>query len=143
MSPSRNQARSALLLLVVWLMLILGAVIAMRAQADEAAAGDPVRGETIYRKCQGCHSIDRNRVGPMHKGLFGRQAGTVPGFDYSEAMKASGIIWDEETLDAFLSDPRGFVPGTKMTYAGVKNPQDRADLIAYLKEATKEQAMPE
>jgi cytochrome c len=79
----------------------------------------------------------------MHKGLFGRQAGTVPGFDYSEAMKASGIIWDEETLDAFLSDPRGFVPGTKMTYAGVKNPQDRADLIAYLKEATKEQAMPE
>lgn len=138
MSPPRNQARSALLLLVVWLLLILAAATALRARADEPATGDPARGEAIYRKCQGCHSIDRNRVGPMHKGLFGRPAGTVPGFDYSEAMKTSGIVWDAATLDAFLSDPRGLVPGTKMTYAGVKNPRDRADLIAYLKQATRE-----
>jgi cytochrome c len=119
-------------------MLILGAAIFTEGRADELPVGDPARGETIYHKCQGCHSIDRNRVGPMHKGLFGRQAGTVADFDYSQAMKESGIIWDEETLDAFLADPRGFVPGTKMTYAGVKTPQDRADLIAYLKEATRE-----
>jgi cytochrome c len=70
--------------------------------------------------------------------LFGRQAGSLPDFDYSNAMKNSGIVWNEETLDRFLADPRGVVPGTKMTYVGIKNPQDRADLIAYLKEATKE-----
>jgi len=138
MPSSRNQARSALLLAVVWLMLILGAAIVTRGHADELPAGDPTRGEAIYRKCQGCHSIDRNRVGPMHKGLFGRHAGSLPNFDYSAAMKNSGIVWNEQTLDRFLADPRGVVPGTKMTYAGVKNPQDRADLIAYLKEATKE-----
>ena len=126
------------LLLVVWLMLILGAAILTEGRAGELPSGDPTRGETIYHKCQGCHSIDRNRVGPKHLGLFGRHAGSLPDFDYSAAMKNSGIVWNEQTLDAFLSDPRGLVPGTKMTYAGIKNAQDRADLIAYLKEATKE-----
>jgi cytochrome c len=138
MPSSRNQARSALLLIVVWLMLILGAAILTRGRADELQAGDPTRGETVYRKCQGCHSIDRNRVGSKHLGLFGRKAGSLPDFDYSAAMKNSGIVWNEQTLDRFLANPRGTVPGTKMTYAGIKNAQDRADLIAYLKEATKE-----
>jgi cytochrome c len=119
-------------------MLILGAAILTRGRADELAPGDPTRGETIYHKCQGCHSIDRNRVGPKHLGLFGRKAGSLLDFDYSAAMKNSGIVWNEQTLDRFLADPRGVVPGTKMTYAGIKNTQDRADLIAYLKEATKE-----
>ena len=108
-----------------------------QSHADELPAGDPLRGETIYHKCQGCHSLDRNRVGPKHMGLFGRQAGSLPDFDYSDAMKSSRIVWNEQTLDSFLADPRGVVPGTKMTYAGIKNTQDRADLIAYLKEATK------
>jgi cytochrome c len=101
------------------------------------ADGDPVKGEQIYHRCQGCHSVDRNRIGPMHKGLFGRQAGSVPGFAYSDAMKNSGIVWNEQTLDQFLEDPRKMVPGTKMTYAGVKSAQERADLIAYLKQVAK------
>ena len=101
------------------------------------ADGDPIRGEQIYHRCQGCHSIDRNRIGPMHKGLFGRKAGTVPDFDYSDAMKSSGIVWTEVTLDQFLQGPRKMVPGTKMTFVGIPKAQDRADLIAYLMVATK------
>ena len=101
------------------------------------ADGDPAKGEQIYHRCQGCHSIDRNRIGPMHKGLFGRPAGSVPGFDYSAAMKNSGIVWSPATLDLFLQGPRQMVPGTKMTFVGVPKAQDRADLIAYLEVATK------
>ena len=101
------------------------------------AAGDPVHGEQVYHRCQGCHSIDRNRIGPMHKGLFGRKAGSVPDFDYSDAMKNSGIVWTEVTLDQFLQGPRKMVPGTRMTFVGIQKPQDRADLIAYLEAATK------
>jgi cytochrome c len=110
---------------------------ALAAHAGDPAAGDPARGEALYARCQGCHSIDRNRIGPMHRGLFGREAGGVEGFDYSAALKQSGIVWDEATLDAFLTAPRKLVPGTRMTYAGVADPRERADLIAYLKEATK------
>ena len=130
--------RSELWLVIAWTFALLLAAALTQSHADELPAGDPLRGETIYHKCQGCHSIDRNRVGPKHIGLFGRQAGSLPDFDYSEAMRNSGIVWNEQTLDSFLADPRGVVPGTKMTYAGVKNPQDRADLIAYLKEATRD-----
>jgi len=101
------------------------------------AEGDPAKGEQVYHRCQGCHSIDRNRIGPMHKGLFGRPAGSVPGFDYSAAMKNSGIVWTAATLDMFLQGPRQMVPGTKMTFVGVSKAQDRADPIAYLEVATK------
>jgi len=73
----------------------------------------------------------------MHKGLFGRPAGSVPGFDYSAAMKNSGIVWSPATLDLFLRGPRQMVPGTKMTFVGVPKAQERADLIAYLEVATK------
>ncbi len=116
---------------------LLGAVFAVGAADVGWADGDPAKGEVIYHRCQGCHSIDRNRTGPMHKGLFGRTAGSVPGFSYSDAMKNSGIVWSEQTLDQFLQGPRKMVPGTKMTYAGVPDAQERADLIAYLKRATK------
>jgi cytochrome c len=114
-----------------------GAALMLCAIPYARADSDPAKGEQIYHRCQGCHSIDRNRIGPMHKGLFGRKAGTVPGFNYSDAMKNSGIVWNEQTLDQFLQAPRKLVPGTKMTYAGVPDPQDRADLIAYLRQATK------
>jgi len=100
------------------------------------AAGDPAKGEALYARCQGCHSIERNRVGPMHQGLFGRAAGSVAGFAYSKAMRESGIVWDEASLDDFLAHPRETVPGTKMTYAGIADAQERADLIAWLKQAT-------
>jgi cytochrome c len=105
--------------------------------ADNSKTGDPAKGEALYARCQGCHSIERNRVGPMHRGLFGRQAGSVDGFNYSAAMKDSGIVWDETTLDTFLSAPRKLVPGTRMTYAGIADAQERADLIAWLKQATR------
>jgi cytochrome c len=115
----------------------IGLALILAAAPARAAEGDPVAGEQIYKRCGGCHSIDRNRVGPKHEGLFGRKAGSVPGFDYSKAMRQSGIVWDDATLDRFLENPRAVVPGTKMTYAGVKDAQERADLIAYLKQATK------
>lgn len=94
---------------------------------------DIMRGEQIYARCLACHALAYDRVGPHHCGLFGRRAGSVPGFPYSQAMKNSGIVWDAKTLDRFLADPLGTVPGTAMTYAGVPDPQNRADLIAYLK----------
>jgi cytochrome c len=107
-----------------------------------AADGDPTRGEQIYHRCQGCHSIDANRVGPRHAGLFGRHAGSLDDYNYSDAMRASGVVWDATTLDQFLTAPRKFMPGTKMPFAGIPDPQERADLIAYLKKATVQAPMP-
>jgi cytochrome c len=100
------------------------------------ADGDPTRGEQIYHRCQGCHAIDANRVGPRHAGLFGRHAGSLDDYNYSDAMRASGVVWDATTLDQFLTAPRKFIPGTKMPFAGIADAQERADLIAYLKKAT-------
>ena len=106
------------------------------------ADGDPTRGEQIYHRCQGCHSIDANRVGPRHAGLFGRHAGSLDDYNYSDAMRVSGVVWDESTLDQFLTAPRKFIPGTKMPFAGIPDAQERADLIAYLKKATAETSTP-
>jgi len=101
--------------------------------AAAVPAGDPQRGTAVYERCQACHALDRNRTGPKHCGLIGRPAGTVPEFrGYSDALKTSGIVWDRASLDRFLADPLGTVPGTRMGYAGVKDPQERADLIAFL-----------
>jgi cytochrome c len=97
------------------------------------AAGNTAHGETLYKDCQNCHSIEKNDVGPMHKGVVGRAAGTVPGYDYSAALRNAKIVWTEENLDKWLTDPQAFIPETKMFFA-VDNPQDRADLIAFLKE---------
>lgn len=99
------------------------------------AAPDAARGQQLYARCAACHALTFDRVGPRHCGLLGRRAGTVPGFDYSPAMKKSSIVWNEKTLDQFLSKPLAMVPGSSMTYAGVPGASDRADLIAYLKSA--------
>jgi len=101
-----------------------------------AADGSAERGEEIYARCLACHTLAQNRVGPRHCGLFGRKAGTVPNYQYSTAMKKHGVTWNEETLDRFIENPMKTVPGTKMGYAGVKDAEERADLIAYLKAAT-------
>ena len=101
-----------------------------------AADGDAVHGEEIYQRCLACHTLAHNRVGPRHCGLFGRKAGSLKDFQYSLAMKKYGVIWNEETLDHFIENPLKAVPGTKMGYAGVKDSKERADLIAYLKQAT-------
>jgi cytochrome c len=100
-----------------------------------ALLGNAGASEALCGRCIGCHSLEQDRTGPRHCGLFGRRAGTVPGFDYSEAMKRSGIVWNEKTLDRFLADPGGTVPGTTMTYAGIAEPRERAALIAWLRSA--------
>lgn len=107
--------------------------------AGEAASGGAsARGEQIYTRCAACHAIEFNRTGPQHCGLFGRRAGTAPGFTaYSQAMRDSKIVWTAGTLDEFLRDPIKAVPGTAMGYAGVKDPKERAELIAWLREATR------
>ncbi|MBX3613983.1 MAG: cytochrome c family protein [Burkholderiaceae bacterium] len=89
----------------------------------------------MYGRCLACHALQYDRTGPRHCGLFGRKAGGVPGFDYSEAMKRSGIVWNAATLDRFLANPLGTVPGTTMGYAGIADARERADLIAYLGQA--------
>lgn len=99
------------------------------------AAGEPKAGEAIYPRCAACHALAYDRVGPRHCGLIDRRAGSVPGFDYSAAMKQSRLTWSRENLDRFLADPVGTVPGTTMTYAGMPDPKERADLIAYLANA--------
>ena len=95
--------------------------------------GDPARGQVLYQGCMDCHSIDKDDVGPRHRGVVGRRAGSIAGFGYSKALKNSGLTWDEATLDRWLTDPSALVPGTRMFYE-VEKPQDRADLIAYLKQ---------
>lgn len=112
-----------------------GAFAALVALSPAATAGDAARGEKVYERCAACHSLDRDRTGPRHCGLFGRRAGSRPGFDYSSAMRGSGIVWNDATLDRFLAAPTQAVPGTSMGYAGVDDPRERADLVAYLKAA--------
>jgi cytochrome c len=114
-------------------------LVAIAALARPGGAADPARGEQLFRKCVSCHTLEangRNRVGPRLHGLFGRQAGDVADFQYSEALKNSGIVWNEQTLDAYLKDAEAFVPGTKM-YGGLSLDEDRQDLIAYLRTATR------
>ena len=102
-----------------------------------AAAGDPTAGETAFRVCRTCHQVGenaRNFVGPELNGVVGRQAGTVPGYNYSDANKHSGLTWDEATLAKYLKNPREIVPGTKMAYPGMQRDEDIANVIAYLKQ---------
>ena len=105
------------------------------AIAATPPAGDAQRGAEIYSRCEACHALQYDRTGPRHCGLIGRKAGSVPGFVYSAAMKRSNLTWNEKTLDRFLANPPGVVPGTAMTYAGVADAQERADLVAYLRAA--------
>jgi cytochrome c len=101
--------------------------------AGPAFAADALRGEEIYgSRCIACHSPDANRVGPMHRGVVGRKAGSVPDFNYSKALRTSGVVWDERTLDRWLADPQAFIPGQRMNFK-VSASADRADLIAFLK----------
>src|SRR6266481_105784 len=102
-------------------------------------SGDPKAGEVIFKQCAACHSLDpdTNKQGPTLAGLFGRHAGTVEDFNYSAANKNSGIVWDEDILRKYLANPQALVPGTKMAFAGLKDPHQIEDMIAYLKEARK------
>jgi cytochrome c len=125
-SKTLRTAERVLLVLLAMLMLFPSA----------AAAADASHGEELYQGCQDCHSLDTNDVGPMHRGVFGRKAGSVADYSYSASLKSSGITWDEQSLDRWLTDPRGFVPGAKMFYH-LDDAKDRADVIEYLKERAK------
>jgi len=105
------------------------------AAKDAATEGDAAAGETVYKKCKACHSIEagENKVGPSLHGVVGRAIGAEAGYNYSDAMKSHGGEWTPEKLAAFLENPKGDVPGTKMTFPGLKKPEDRANIISYLK----------
>jgi cytochrome c len=97
------------------------------------AAGDAGHGATVYHQCMICHSLDKNGIGPSHRNVFGRAAGSAPNYSYSAALKASNIVWNETTLEQWLVNPQALVPGTKMMFS-VDDAQDRADVIAFLKD---------
>lgn len=107
--------------------------------ATEDADGNPDRGAQVFRKCQSCHAVGpdaRDRVGPHLNDIFGRQAGVHAGFRYSDDMAkmgADGLRWTADALDAYLEDPRALVPRTRMAFAGLRDPQDRADVLAFLR----------
>lgn len=103
--------------------------------SSQAMAGDADNRQKVFKsQCTACHSNQpgKNIVGPSLYGVVGRKAGQIPGFYYSEANKSSGLTWDAATLDRYLTSPRGVVPGTLMTYPGLKDDAKRADLISYL-----------
>jgi cytochrome c len=100
-------------------------------------AQDAALGEKIFVQCKACHQIGenaKNAVGPVLNGLFGRKAGTIEGYSYSPANKNSGITWDEATFREYIKDPRAKIPGTKMTFPGLKDPKQIDDIVAYLKQ---------
>ena len=100
---------------------------------SHADAGDAAKGEQVFANCAVCHAKDKsNRMGPGLQGVVGRQAGSVSGFHYSRAMKTANMIWDDKSLDAFITMPQKAVPGTTMPFAGIADQQERTNLIAYL-----------
>jgi cytochrome c len=131
LSPSRLAAAAVAML---WLL----AMNLAGAAPNKAATGDAKRGGELYTaRCGACHSIESNGPGPRHKGLFGRKAGTQAGFDYSPALKGSGLVWNRKLLNRWVSNPTALVPGNKMVVQLANDPRDRADILAYLETATR------
>lgn len=126
-------------LIVIAMMSVGTAVVSLPAEcvADPvvpaAVSGDAGRGMALYQACQACHAVDDNDLGPRHRGVVGRRAGRVADYNYSPALRDSGLVWDPATLDRWLADPSALVPGTKMFFR-IDDAQSRADIIAYLKE---------
>lgn len=105
--------------------------------APAGYAQDVANGEDVFKKCRACHQIGegaKNVVGPLLNGIFGRKAGSIEGFKYSDANKDSGLIWDDKTFATYIKDPKAAMPGNKMAFVGVKDDKDVADLMAFLKQ---------
>jgi len=102
--------------------------------SSTASAADAIRGETVYKKCKGCHSLTKNKMGPALGDIFDKKAGSVKGYKYSKAMSKSEIIWTDCTLDAFLTKPKKYIKGTKMGFSGINKKSHREAIIKYLKE---------
>lgn len=118
---------------------LLGAAVIISLGAP-AGAADVEAGKAVFNRCKICHHLEAGApspVGPNLHALFGRKAGTLAGYNYSEAMKNAGVVWDDGTLSKYLRDPKGFIPGDKMAFPGVKDETELTNLLAYLKEATK------
>lgn len=134
--------------LPLWRSLLLVATMGCLTAASGVAqplAGDAQRGAQLYRSCAACHSLepDRNMTGPSLAGVMGRKVGSLQSFmRYSPALKQSGVMWTEKTLDAWLESPSQFVPDNRMTFPGIKNNAARADLITFLAQASSAQAQP-
>jgi cytochrome c len=121
--------------ILIIVLVIIGSLSAALAQSGNAS-----RGQQDFRACAPCHSLEpgRNMTGPSLANLWGRKAGSLPSFDrYSDALKSSGIIWDDRALDGWLTDPQRMVPDNDMPFEGIKDARVRADLLAFLKEATR------
>ena len=123
-------------LFVVTGIIIVIVIFSIAIAIDIANAADPVNGKKIFKKCVACHSLQegKNKIGPSLYNLLDRKIGSVEGYKYSKAMKNSCVVWDEESLDKFLTKPRKFIPKTKMAFRGIKNKSLRDDLIAFLKQ---------
>lgn len=123
--------------LVAWIAGAAALTLAGTAAMAAGPAGDPAKGRMVFARCAMCHDITRGAtiIGPTLKGVMGRKAGALPNFAYSAAMKGKNVTWNPTTIDMFVTSPSKYVPGTKMAFGGVPNPQERADLIAYLKQA--------
>jgi cytochrome c len=117
----------------------ISTIVLVAMSAPSFAAGDAARGADVFNRCSICHSMaaGENGVGPSLHGIIGRKAGTEPNYNFSKAMTASGIVWDDAMLKKFLADPEAGVPGTKMHSGAVDDPRAIDDLIAYLKQAAK------
>ncbi len=131
MQSTSRECLPTILLCITSVIVATDSVCAIASPA--AAAGDATHGKALYQVCMGCHSLDDDDVGPRHRGVVGRVAGSVQGYAYSPALKNSRIVWDRATLDRWLTNPQTLVPGTKMFFA-MPNEKDRADVIAYLAE---------
>ena len=123
----------------IWAAAVVAGFAGFATQAS-AQSGDATRGQRVFnQQCRACHTLEKDgaqTAGPNLHGVFGRKAGTAAGFEFSEAIKTSGIVWDETTMAEYNRDPKAKVPGTKMVFNGVKNAGQLADLVAYLKQAT-------
>lgn len=120
--------------------LIAAASLAIGGSAmAQQSSGDPVRGKTVYARCAACHDLNTGatRLGPSLKGVVGRTSGTMPNFNYSQALKDKAVVWNARSLDAFLSGPSKYVPGNRMAFPPLASPQDRADLIAFLEQSAR------
>lgn len=113
-----------------------GSSAAGATRSAEAPQTPEARGRRQFNECAVCHTVkegEANRIGPNLYGVIGREAGLVDGFAYSQALRNSGVVWTDEALDAFMENPQGFMRGNRMAYAGQRDAQKRADIIAYLK----------
>lgn len=133
---NRIAATAAFLTTAGWIAFGLASYAVLLASFTPSFAADAKRGESLWEsRCTGCHSLDEDRIGPRHRGVVGRKAGSITDFNYSPALKSAGFVWDAPRLEAWLTNPQALVPGQRMNFR-VAKAEDRADIVAYLQTLT-------